>query len=213
MPHTGPESKPVMYRPGDRVALVFLRRVQVLRCAVPGVAVRGVRCCGAQVVAACRVRVLRRALRVDSDPVTRAFHQAEFRAAGYRAVPGLPAPVNAYLVRQVMPHAEVAGLPPVTGALGDARAAGDPHVDGFARQLSVGPESTTALMTVLVVMVMGDGNAVGRRRSVAVFDSCRCPGRDGRSHLCDGWSGAAGLPGRPAPNPSSSGTWRVSPSS
>jgi len=99
LPHTGPESKPVMYRPGDRVALVFLRRVQVLRCAVPGVAVRGVRCCGAQVVAACRVRVLRRALRVDSDPVTRAFHQAEFRAAGYRAVPGLPAPVNAYLVR------------------------------------------------------------------------------------------------------------------
>jgi MFS superfamily sulfate permease-like transporter len=55
--------------------------------------------------------------------------------------------VAAYLVPQVMAYAEVAGLPPVTGlwaAMGPLLVYA---VLGSSRQLSVGPESTTALMT------------------------------------------------------------------
>jgi SulP family sulfate permease len=50
--------------------------------------------------------------------------------------------VAAYLIPQVMAYAEVAGLPAVTELWALVYA-----VIGASRQLSVGPESTTALMT------------------------------------------------------------------
>ncbi len=66
--------------------------------------------------------------------------------------------VVAYLVPQVMAYAVVAGLPPVAGlwaALGPLLVYA---FLGSSRQLSVGPESTTALMTAAAVgaMVAGD---------------------------------------------------------
>ena len=55
--------------------------------------------------------------------------------------------VTAYLVPQVMAYAEVAGLPPETGLLAAAGAMVGYAFLGSSRVLSVGPESTTALMT------------------------------------------------------------------
>ena len=59
--------------------------------------------------------------------------------------------VAAYLVPQVMAYAEVAGLPPRTGLWSCLGSLGVYAVLGSSRQLSVGPESTTALMTVAAV--------------------------------------------------------------
>ena len=66
--------------------------------------------------------------------------------------------VAAYLIPQVMAYAEVAGLPPVVGlwAIGAALIAY--AVFGSSRQLSVGPESTTALMTAVVVAPLAAGD-------------------------------------------------------
>jgi SulP family sulfate permease len=55
--------------------------------------------------------------------------------------------VAAYLVPQVMAYAEVAGLPAITGLWAVAPGLLAYAVLGSSRQLSVGPESTTALMT------------------------------------------------------------------
>jgi SulP family sulfate permease len=55
--------------------------------------------------------------------------------------------VSAYLIPQVMAYAEVAGLPAITGLWACAPALLVYAVLGSSRQLSVGPESTTALMT------------------------------------------------------------------
>lgn len=67
--------------------------------------------------------------------------------------------VAAYLIPQVMAYATVAGLPPVVGlwtALG-------PLVVyvllGSSRQLSVGPESTTALLTAVTLVPLANGDA------------------------------------------------------
>lgn len=54
--------------------------------------------------------------------------------------------VSAYLVPQVMAYAEVAGLSPVTGLWAIIGPLAVYVVVGSSRQLSVGPESTTALM-------------------------------------------------------------------
>jgi sulfate permease, SulP family len=62
--------------------------------------------------------------------------------------------VAAYLVPQVMAYAEVAGLSPVTGlwaAMGPLLVYA---VLGSSRQLSVGPESTTALMTATALAAL-----------------------------------------------------------
>ncbi|NUO44813.1 MAG: sulfate permease [Streptomyces sp.] len=59
--------------------------------------------------------------------------------------------VAAYLVPQVMAYAGVAGLPPVAGLWAILPALGLYAVLGSSRLLSVGPESTTALMTATVV--------------------------------------------------------------
>ncbi|MGY1806274.1 SulP family inorganic anion transporter [Blastococcus sp. SYSU D00669] len=68
--------------------------------------------------------------------------------------------VAAYLVPQVMAYAAVAGLPPVTGLWAIGVALLVYAALGSSRQLSVGPESTTALMTALAVAPLADGDPV-----------------------------------------------------
>src|SRR5664279_1435486 len=59
--------------------------------------------------------------------------------------------VAAYSIPQVMAYAEVAGLPPVTGLWALIGTLAVYAVLGSSRQLSVGPESTTALMTAAAI--------------------------------------------------------------
>jgi SulP family sulfate permease len=59
--------------------------------------------------------------------------------------------VAAYLVPQVMAYAAVAGLPPATGLSAALPALLVYALLGSSRQLSVGPESTTALMTAAAI--------------------------------------------------------------
>ncbi len=59
--------------------------------------------------------------------------------------------VAAYSIPQVMAYAEVAGLPPVTGLWALVGTLAVYAVLGSSRQLSVGPESTTALMTAAAI--------------------------------------------------------------
>jgi SulP family sulfate permease len=62
--------------------------------------------------------------------------------------------VTAYLVPQVLAYAEVAGLPTVTGLWAVVPALVVYALLGSSRQLSVGPESTTALMTAAGVAAL-----------------------------------------------------------
>ena len=66
--------------------------------------------------------------------------------------------VAAYLVPQVMAYATLAGLPPAAGLWAAIVPLAAYALFGSSRQLSVGPESTTALMTaaVLTPVVAGD---------------------------------------------------------
>ncbi|WP_099023137.1 SulP family inorganic anion transporter [Mycolicibacterium palauense] len=66
--------------------------------------------------------------------------------------------VAAYLVPQVMAYATVAGLPPVAGLWAALVPMAVYALLGSSRQLSVGPESTTALMTAtaLAPLALGD---------------------------------------------------------
>ena len=66
--------------------------------------------------------------------------------------------VAAYLVPQVMAYAEVAGLPAITGLWAAVGPLVAYAILGSSRQLSVGPESSTALMTAAAVtaLVAGD---------------------------------------------------------
>lgn len=66
--------------------------------------------------------------------------------------------VAAYLVPQVMAYAEVAGLPPVTGLWAAIGPLAVYAVLGSSRQLSIGPESTTALMTAVVLTPIAAGD-------------------------------------------------------
>jgi high affinity sulfate transporter 1 len=66
--------------------------------------------------------------------------------------------VAAYLLPQVMAYAEVAGLPPVVGLWAIGAALSVYAVFGSSRQLSVGPESTTALMTAVVIAPLAAGD-------------------------------------------------------
>ena len=66
--------------------------------------------------------------------------------------------VAAYLIPQVMAYAETAGLPPVVGLWATVGPLLVYAVLGSSRQLSIGPESTTALMTAAAVgpIALGD---------------------------------------------------------
>jgi sulfate permease, SulP family len=66
--------------------------------------------------------------------------------------------VAAYLVPQVMAYAEVAGLPAVVGLWAVLVSLLVYAAVGSSRQLSVGPESTTALLTATVVAPMAVGD-------------------------------------------------------
>jgi SulP family sulfate permease len=66
--------------------------------------------------------------------------------------------VAAYLVPQVMAYAEVAGLPAITGLWAAVAPLVAYAVLGSSRQLSVGPESSTALMTATAVTVLVAGD-------------------------------------------------------
>ena len=68
--------------------------------------------------------------------------------------------VAAYLIPQVMAYAEVAGLPPVTGLWAIVAPLAAYALLGSSRQLSIGPESTTALMTAVVLMPIAAGDPV-----------------------------------------------------
>jgi high affinity sulfate transporter 1 len=66
--------------------------------------------------------------------------------------------VAAYLVPQVLAYATIAGLPPVAGLWAIVPALAAYAVLGTSRLLSVGPESTTALMTAAVVGPLATGD-------------------------------------------------------
>ena len=68
--------------------------------------------------------------------------------------------VAAYLVPQVMAYADLAGLPPVAGLWAILAPLALYVLFGSSRHLSVGPESTTALMTGAVVAPLAGGDAV-----------------------------------------------------
>ena len=74
--------------------------------------------------------------------------------------------VAAYLVPQVMAYAGVAGLPPVAGLWAILPALALYALLGSSRLLSVGPESTTALMTATVVGPLAAGDP-GRYATLA----------------------------------------------
>ncbi|MBW0116578.1 SulP family inorganic anion transporter [Pseudonocardia sp. KRD-169] len=68
------------------------------------------------------------------------------------------ATVAAYLVPQVLAYAEVAGLPAVAGLWASLAALTAYAVFGSSRLLSVGPESTTAVMTLIAIAPLAGGD-------------------------------------------------------
>jgi high affinity sulfate transporter 1 len=66
--------------------------------------------------------------------------------------------VAAYLVPQVMAYGVLAGLPPVAGLWAAIPSLALYAFIGSSRQLSVGPESTCAIMTAVVVAPLAAGN-------------------------------------------------------
>ena len=76
--------------------------------------------------------------------------------------------VAAYLIPQVMAYAEVAGLPPVTGLWAVMGPLVVYAVLGSSRQLSVGPESTTALMTATALAALTAGGVLPGQAAAAL---------------------------------------------
>ncbi|MGS0686395.1 SulP family inorganic anion transporter [Nakamurella sp. GG22] len=74
--------------------------------------------------------------------------------------------VAAYLIPQVMAYAELAGLPPVVGLWSIIGPLAVYTFLGTSRQLSIGPESTTALMTAVALMPIAAGDP-GRYATLA----------------------------------------------
>ena len=114
--------------------------------------------------------------------------------------------VAAYLVPQVMAYAEVAGLPAVAGCGRCSVPLLVYAVLGSSRQLSVGPESTTALMTAAAV-----GAARGRRPGPVRGAGRRARPRGRACCACS--AGCCGSGSSPTCCPSRcwSATWPASP--
>jgi sulfate permease, SulP family len=72
--------------------------------------------------------------------------------------------VAAYLVPQVMAYAEIIGLPPVAGLWAVLAPLAVYAILGSSKQLSVGPESTTALMTAAAIAAVA-GSVTGTQRA------------------------------------------------
>jgi SulP family sulfate permease len=68
--------------------------------------------------------------------------------------------VAAYLVPQCMAYGELAGLPPVVGLWAILAPLALYAFLGSSRQLSVGPESTTAILTAVAVAPLAAGDAI-----------------------------------------------------
>ena len=66
--------------------------------------------------------------------------------------------VAAFLVPQVMAYAQVAGVPPVAGLWAALPALVAYAALGSSRSLSMGPESTTALMTAVAIGPLAAGS-------------------------------------------------------
>src|SRR4029077_1125221 len=66
--------------------------------------------------------------------------------------------VAAYLVPQVMAYATIAGLPPVTGLWAAFPALIAYALFGSSKSLSMGPEATTALMTLVAIKALAAGD-------------------------------------------------------
>jgi SulP family sulfate permease len=77
--------------------------------------------------------------------------------------------VAAYLVPQVMAYAEVAGLPAIAGLWAAASPLVIYAILGSSRQLSVGPESSTALMTAAAVTVLVAGDQANYAATAAAL--------------------------------------------
>lgn len=77
--------------------------------------------------------------------------------------------VAAYLVPQVMAYATLAGLQPVSGLWAALAPLALYAVMGSSRQLSVGPESTTALMTAVVLAPLASGDPLAYGALAAVL--------------------------------------------
>ena len=97
--------------------------------------------------------------------------------------------VAAYLVPQVLAYAEVAGLAAVTGLWTAVAALGAYAVLGSSRQLSVGPESTTAIMTAVAIAPLAAGDG-GRTQRWPVRSRCW----SGPSACSDGSRGSGSWP-------------------
>jgi sulfate permease, SulP family len=97
-------------------------------------------------------------------PGLAALRRGDHAALRADALAGLT--VAAYLVPQVLAYAEVAGLTPVTGLWAAAAALAAYAVVGSSRQLSIGPESTTALMTAIAIAPLAAGDP-GRYAALA----------------------------------------------
>ena len=85
--------------------------------------------------------------------------------------------VAAYMVPQVMAYAEVAGLPTITGLWAAVAPLVVYAILGSSRQLSVGPESSTALITATAVgvLVAGDQqNYAGTAAALALAVGAIC---------------------------------------
>jgi high affinity sulfate transporter 1 len=85
--------------------------------------------------------------------------------------------VTAYLLPQVMAYATLAGLPAVTGLWAAAAALIVYAVLGSSRLMSVGPESTTALMTAAVLAPLAAGDALryaGLAAALAILVGAVC---------------------------------------
>ncbi len=77
--------------------------------------------------------------------------------------------VAAYLVPQVMAYAEIIGLPPVSGLWAVLAPMLLYAALGSSRQLSIGPESTTALMTAVSIGALAGEVDLQRRGQVAAL--------------------------------------------
>lgn len=89
-------------------------------------------------------------------PGLAAARQREWSLLRGDVVAGLT--VAAYLVPQVLAYARVAGLPPITGLWAAVAALAGYALIGSSRLLSMGPDSTTAIMTAVSIAPLAAGD-------------------------------------------------------
>ncbi|MFD7847179.1 SulP family inorganic anion transporter [Nocardia sp. NPDC059764] len=99
-------------------------------------------------------------------PGTRQFRG--YRRAWLRSDAVAGVTVAAYLIPQVMAYATVAGLAPIAGLWATLGPLAVYVVLGTSRRLSVGPESTTALMTAVALAPLAAGDS-GRYAALAAM--------------------------------------------